>query len=139
MFFIGRGMADSIVGMQPLGRTTPPCFKGDTNSSMSYAYNVWVWHHRYLQKTNSYSTQSHRHSRRVCVLWTPLVLHELYLCKQARRKHFLSGTATGEGSVGSGDPSARSAEKLFFTFIFQLSGLALIAPLCFAVHCQGRT
>ena len=32
---------------------------------------------------------------------------------QARRKHFLSGTATGEGSVGSGDPSARSAEKFF--------------------------
>ena len=51
---------------------------------------------------------------------------------QACRKHFLSGTATGEGSVGSGDPSARSAEK-FFTFIFQLSGLALVAPLCFAL------
>ena len=33
--------------------------------------------------------------------------------EQARRKHFLSGTATGEGSVGSGDPSARSAEKIF--------------------------
>ena len=32
---------------------------------------------------------------------------------QARRKHFLSGTATGEGSVGSGDPSAQSAEKFF--------------------------
>ena len=57
---------------------------------------------------------------------------------QARRKHFLSGTAIGEGSVGSGDPSARSAEK-FFTFIFQLSGLALVASLCFALHCQGRT
>ena len=57
---------------------------------------------------------------------------------QARRKHFLSGTATGEGSVGGGDPSARSAEK-FFTFIFQLSTLALVAPLCFALHCQGRT
>ena len=57
---------------------------------------------------------------------------------QARRKHFLSGTATGEGSVGSGDPSAQSAEKIF-TFNFQLSGLVLVAPLCFAVHCQGRT
>ena len=32
---------------------------------------------------------------------------------QARRKHFLSGTATGEGNVGSGHPSARSAEKFF--------------------------
>ena len=32
---------------------------------------------------------------------------------QARRMHFLSGTATCEGSVGSGDPSARSAEKIF--------------------------
>ena len=57
---------------------------------------------------------------------------------QARRKHFLSGTAIGEGSVGSGDPSARSTEN-FFTFIFQLSGLALVASLCFALHCQGRT
>ena len=26
-----------------------------------------------MQKMNSYSTQSHRHSRGVCVLWTPLV------------------------------------------------------------------
>ena len=32
---------------------------------------------------------------------------------QACRKHFLSGTATGEGSVGSGDPFARSVEKFF--------------------------
>ena len=32
---------------------------------------------------------------------------------QARRKHYLSGTATGEASMGSGDPSARSAEKFF--------------------------
>ena len=32
---------------------------------------------------------------------------------QARRKHFLSGTVAGEGSVGSGDPSAGSAEKFF--------------------------
>jgi len=39
---------------------------------------------------------------------SPLPLH----C-QARRKHFLSGTATGEGRVGSGDPSTRSAEKFF--------------------------
>jgi len=57
---------------------------------------------------------------------------------QARRKHFVSGTATGKGSVGSGDPSTRSVEK-FFTFILQLSGLALVAPLSFALHCQGRT
>ena len=52
---------------------------------------------------------------------------------QARRKQFLSGTATGEGNVGSGHPSARSGE-FFFTFIFQLSGLALVPPLCFALH-----
>ena len=32
---------------------------------------------------------------------------------QARRKHFLSGTATGEGNVGRGHPSARSAENFF--------------------------
>jgi len=32
---------------------------------------------------------------------------------QARRKHFLSGMATDKGSVGSGDPSTRSAEKFF--------------------------
>ena len=32
---------------------------------------------------------------------------------QACRKHFLSGTATGEGSVGSCDPPARSVEKFF--------------------------
>ena len=35
---------------------------------------------------------------------------------QAHRKHFLSGTATGMAkavTVGSGDPSARSAEKIF--------------------------
>jgi len=32
---------------------------------------------------------------------------------QACRKHFLSGTATGKGSVGSGDPSGKSAEKFF--------------------------
>ena len=35
---------------------------------------------------------------------------------QARRKHFLSGTATGEGSVGSGNPSTRSAEKIFHLY-----------------------
>ena len=29
----------------------------------------------------------------------------------------------------------REAWKVFFTFIFQLSGLALVAPLCFALHC----
>jgi len=29
--------------------------------------------------------------------------------QQAHRKHFLSGMATGEGSVGSGNPSAQSA------------------------------
>ena len=29
--------------------------------------------------------------------------------------------------------------NIFFTFIFQLSTLALVAPLCFALHCQGRT
>ena len=32
---------------------------------------------------------------------------------QAHRKHFLSGTATGEGSVGSGNLSAWSTEKFF--------------------------
>ena len=32
---------------------------------------------------------------------------------QAHRKHFLSGTGTGEGSVGRGDPYARSAENFF--------------------------
>jgi len=32
------------------------------------------------------------------------------------------------------DPSARSAE-IFFTFIFQLSWLALVAPSWFALHC----
>ena len=32
---------------------------------------------------------------------------------QARRKHFLSGTATGNGSVGSGDPSTPRAKKNF--------------------------
>jgi len=57
---------------------------------------------------------------------------------QARRKHFLSGTATGEGSVVA-EIRPREARKIFFTFIFQLSGLALVAPLCFALHCQGRT
>ena len=35
---------------------------------------------------------------------------QVRLPSQARRKHFLSGTATGEGS---GDSSARSAEKFF--------------------------
>jgi len=54
---------------------------------------------------------------------------------QARRKHFLSGTATGEGSVGSGD-RPREARKNFFTFIFQLSALALV-HLC-ALHCTAK-
>jgi len=40
---------------------------------------------------------------------TPSCYNLIY--PQARRKHSLSGTATGEGSVGSGDLSARSAEK----------------------------
>jgi len=43
---------------------------------------------------------------------------------KARRRHFLSGTATGEGSVGN---VIRPREN-FFTFLFQLSGLALVAP-----------
>jgi len=48
---------------------------------------------------------------------------------QGRRKHFLSGTATA--AIRS-----HEARKKFFTSIFQLSGLALVAPLCFALHCQ---
>ena len=62
--------------------------------------------------------------------------------QQARRKHFLSGTATGEGSVGSGDPFARSAENCFSPSFFScLDWLSYIyvAPLCFTLHCQGRT
>ena len=37
--------------------------------------------------------------------------------------------------VNGGDLSARSA-KTFFAFIFQLSGWALVAPSCFALHCN---
>ena len=32
---------------------------------------------------------------------------------QARRKHFLSGTATGDGSVGSGDPEKKFSPSFF--------------------------
>jgi len=39
----------------------------------------------------------------------------IVLTLQARRKHFLSGTATGEGSVGS-------TSGHFFAFVFRLSG-----------------
>ena len=55
--------------------------------------------------------------------------------KQHWRKLFWSGTATAEGEVRSADQSARSGEN-FFTFVFQLSGWALVAPLCFALHCN---
>ena len=54
---------------------------------------------------------------------------------QARRKQFISGTGKRQCiEVHITDLSARNAEN-FFTFIFQLSGLALIAPSCFALHC----
>jgi len=54
-------------------------------------------------------------------LWELYIVHQLLelvytaasITCQACRKHFLSGTATGEGSVGSGEPSVRSAEKFF--------------------------
>jgi len=32
-------------------------------------------------------------------------------------------------------PLAKAVCRDFFTFIFQLSGLVLVAPLCFALHC----
>ena len=32
---------------------------------------------------------------------------------QARRKHFLSGMASGKGGMGRGDPSAQRAENFF--------------------------
>ena len=36
----------------------------------------------------------------------------------------------------SDDLSAQNVEKIFSTFIFLLSGWALVVPLCFALHCH---
>ena len=40
--------------------------------------------------------------------------------------------------VRSADQSARSAE-IFFAFIFQLSGWALVAPLCFVLQVRDAS
>jgi len=47
--------------------------------------------------------------------------------------------ATGEGSVGSGDPSARSAEN-FFHLHFSVVWIGSRSTfVIFALHCQGCT
>ena len=43
-----------------------------------------------------------------------------------------------EGEARSDDQSARSAEN-FFTFIFQLSGWALVAPSCFVLQVRDAS
>ena len=56
---------------------------------------------------------------------------------QTHRKKFNSGTGPAIGSTQRHLTTIHPpvVQKNFFTFIFQLSGLALIAPLCFALHC----
>jgi len=58
---------------------------------------------------------------------------------QAHRKQLFSGGIACHEKFGLGPnlPVAKAVQmqKKIFTFIFQLSGLALVAPLCFALHC----
>jgi len=56
---------------------------------------------------------------------------------QARMNPFMSGICTTEGSTQRrvAPIILHKVQKNLITFIFQLSGLALVAPLCFALHC----
>ena len=56
---------------------------------------------------------------------------------QAHRKQFCSGTGTAKGSAWRHVVliCLREEQKNLFTFIFPLLELALVASLCFALHC----